>query len=66
MGHLMLKYKCGDCGYVFDPDEAFICTEILDYIDGQPYKETYPVCPMCGGQFDEFQEKGDDYGDYEP
>lgn len=59
-------YKCVDCGHVFDPDEAFLYTDILDFIDGQPYKETYPVCPICNGQFEEFEEEGDDYGDDEP
>ena len=47
--------RCLECGHLFEPDEAFMYTDILDYIDGIPYKETYPVCPVCCGQFEEIE-----------
>lgn len=61
MGYLICK--CLDCGHIFDPDEAALYTDILDYIDGIAYKETYPVCPVCNGDFDyltECEEGGED------
>ena len=58
--------RCLDCGHLFEPDDAFLYTDILDYIDGIPYRETYPVCPVCCGEFIDLSENEEGGEDDEP
>jgi hypothetical protein len=48
----MAKMICNDCGCVFDEEDAFVCEETLDVIDGRPYKETVCCCPECNGEYE--------------
>ena len=49
----MAKYKCGVCGYVYDPE---IGDPESDIPPGTPFEELPEdwVCPVCGADKDEF------------
>lgn len=48
-----MTFKCNDCGHIFESGEEKIVCERLGWED-PPYKE-YAVCPVCGGNFGEFE-----------
>ena len=43
-----LTMICGRCGHAFDPNEAVIVGDVVDVIDGVPYREYRDACPECG------------------
>lgn len=59
----MAKMICLECGHVFDEEDAFVCEETLDVIDGRPYKETVCCCPECNGEYEAASEC-DECGEY--
>ena len=52
----MAKYKCGVCGYVYDPE---IGDPESDIPPGTPFEELPEdwVCPVCGADKDEFEKE---------
>lgn len=45
---LITKYKCSDCGKIFDPDEAGTSHERVGEFWGAPAYNDYVACPRCG------------------
>lgn len=45
---LITKYKCSDCGEIFDPDEAGTSHELVGEFWGTPAYNDYVACPRCG------------------
>ena len=43
-----MRYKCCDCGAVFDEEEAGTYTESRGEFWGSPCYETMLCCPECG------------------
>ena len=48
---------CGDCGEIFDEEDAGCVHECVGEFWGSPAYQSYPVCPSCGS---------DNIGEYEP
>jgi len=50
----LAKYKCGVCGYVYDPEKGDPESEIAP---GTPFEDLPDdwVCPVCGASKDEFE-----------
>lgn len=51
----MKKYRCNDCGRIFDEDEIATWNESRGEFWGQPCYETMSGCPYChSGDLDEY------------
>ena len=60
----MLKYKCGNCGLVFNEDEADTRHENIGDFWGSPSYTDFVICPKCrSDEIGEFEEGEDE--DYE-
>lgn len=46
-------YHCTDCGHIFEDGEERTYDDVLDMIEGVPYRERRVCCPVCGGEFEE-------------
>lgn len=46
-------YHCIECGHIFEDGDERTYDDILDVIDGIPYKERRVCCPVCGGEFED-------------
>ena len=51
-----MKYKCCECGKVFDEDEVQTYNEYRGECFGFPSYETFAGCPRCGEAFEEAHE----------
>ncbi len=48
-----MKYKCVDCGAVFEEDEVAVWEESRGEFWGVSCSETVSGCPACKGDYDE-------------
>ena len=55
----MRKYICGDCGTVFNEDEADTRREKIGEFWGAPAYTNYNVCPRCKSDYVEEYISGD-------
>ncbi len=49
----MGKFKCGICGYVYDPEEGDPENGIAPGVPFDELPDTY-ICPVCGAGKEEF------------
>ena len=57
----MLKYKCGNCGLVFNEDEAGTRHENIGEFWGSPAYKDFVICPECrSDEIGEFEEGEDE------
>jgi len=55
----MKKYKCGNCGYVYDPEEGDELNGVEQGTDFRGILEGW-VCPVCFSAKEEFREIDDE------
>ena len=61
-----MKYKCYDCGEIFDEEDADVRSECVGEFWGAPAYMDYNVCPRCGSQdIEETHDKLDEEGENE-
>ena len=61
----MEKWRCCNCGCVFDPDDAKTYQECVGEFWGTPAYETFCCCPECGSDELEDYVEEEDWEDYE-
>ena len=54
-----MKYKCKDCGLVFDEDEVKRWEEHYEFW-GFPCSEKWSGCPKCYGAYKEYREESEE------
>ena len=46
-----MKYKCADCGEIFDEEDSGIRKENVGEFWGAPAYQEYNVCPNCNSYY---------------
>ncbi|MFA5141040.1 MAG: rubredoxin [Elusimicrobiota bacterium] len=50
----MKKYKCGPCGYIYDPKAGDVANGVNPNTPFEKLPEDW-VCPVCGATKDQFE-----------